>query len=113
MKQVLTRATRMALFSGLLGLTSMAQAYDPLEAADDAVKHVPTLDCSRQQDQCRYYAALEYVAFARGCPAAYAKKFGHSPQSQQENSSRVETYIQNCRLKGGGPPARKQASAPP
>ena len=30
MKQVLTRATRMALFSGLLGLTSMAQAYDPL-----------------------------------------------------------------------------------
>jgi hypothetical protein len=92
MRNTLIRAARSAVFSGLLAIGALAHAYDAAEPASEALKRVATLDCSTQHNECRYFAALEYIAFARSCPAAIANKF-HLPQEEQKDAADVEKYI--------------------
>jgi hypothetical protein len=92
MRTTIIRAAQTAVFLGLLAIGGPANAYDASDPATDALKRAATLDCATQPDECRYLAALEYIAFARTCPAAIAKKF-HTEQQEPKNASDVEKYI--------------------
>jgi hypothetical protein len=92
MRTKIIRAAKTAVFLGLLVIGDIAHAYDASEPANEALEHMATLDCAAQHEDCRYFAALEYVAFARTCPAAIAKKF-RLTQEEQKATRDVEENI--------------------
>lgn len=59
-----------------LSFTSMLSfAYDPQDSYEVALEKLQKTDCSVSPDECRYYAALEYLAFAKACQVAFEYKF--------------------------------------
>ncbi len=61
------------IFTTLMALTSYTQAYDPSLEPKKAMEQLSKIDCSKSVAECRYYAAIEYVAFFSGCRAVVGK----------------------------------------
>lgn len=51
-------------------------AYDAAEPGPAALDRLKTVDCETQQEECRYFAVVETLAFAEACPVAFSRKFG-------------------------------------
>jgi len=58
-----------------MGITSLAyaNAYEPSLEPKKAMQQLANTDCSKSLNECRYYAAIEYVAFFSGCRAVLGK----------------------------------------
>lgn len=58
-----------------LSFTSMLSfAYDPKDSYEVSLQKLQKTDCSVSPAECRYYAALEYLAFAKACQLAFEYK---------------------------------------
>jgi hypothetical protein len=64
------------IFTILLTLSSLAYAYDPSMEPKQAMNELNKIDCAKFLSECRYYAAVEYVAFFSGCRAVVSKYEG-------------------------------------
>jgi hypothetical protein len=64
------------IFTILMALSSVAYASDPSLEPKKAMEALAKVDCAKSLSECRYYAAVEYVAFFSGCRAVLGKYEG-------------------------------------
>lgn len=78
----------------VLAVTSIqAFAYDSTDSFEVARNKLLNTDCSVSPNDCRYYAAIEYVAFANACLIAFDYKF--KSKVSEEEVSQVNSWIEN------------------
>jgi thiamine pyrophosphate-dependent acetolactate synthase large subunit-like protein len=68
-------------------------AYDSTDSFEVARNKLLNTDCSVSQNDCRYYAAIEYVAFANACLVAMEYKF--KSKVSEEEIQEVNSWIEN------------------
>jgi hypothetical protein len=66
------------IFTFLMVLSSFAYAYDPSLEPKKSMEDLAKLDCSKSLQECRYYSAVEYVAFFSGCRSVLGKYEGRT-----------------------------------
>jgi hypothetical protein len=78
----------------LLAIWSIsASAYDPNITSTKALEQIKQIDCSNALKECRYYAAVEYIAFFESCKNTIASE-RHNPVTAKENAN-YNKVIQN------------------
>jgi hypothetical protein len=86
--------TARAAFALAMATVSLGtQAYETNEPAKAALSHLTSIDCSVQATECRYYAAVETVAFVHECPLALAQKF----KDKVQPTPKLESALANWR----------------
>lgn len=76
-------------------ISSQSFAYDPNDSFDVARGKLLKTDCSVNLQECRYYAAVEYVAFAKGCGIALMYKNRGTEKDLKEFDYLVNAWIEN------------------
>lgn len=59
-----------------MALSSCAYASDPSLEPKKAMEELSKVDCAKSLSECRYYSAIEYVAFFSGCRSVLEKYEG-------------------------------------
>lgn len=76
-------------------VTTQSFAYNPNDSYEVAKEKLSKTDCSISSTDCRYYAAIEYVAFAKACPIAFAYKTKGTNEEIKEFDIMVNELINN------------------
>lgn len=66
-----------------MAFSATAYAYDPAMDPTKAIETIKSIDCAKSIKECRYYAAVEYVAFYSGCRSVI-EKYEHREVSDEE-----------------------------
>lgn len=61
------------IFVILMSLTTFSYASDPALEPKKAMEELSKVDCAQSISECRYYAAVEYVAFFSACRTGFGK----------------------------------------
>jgi hypothetical protein len=87
----ISRAVQTVLMM-LSAISTNANAYDATEQAKAALDRLATVDCATQPGECRYFAAVETVAFVQVCPSAFAQKFHMGVEGLPELKSALQKW---------------------
>lgn len=79
----------------LVLIANQSFAYDPTNTFEVARQNLVKTDCSISPQECRYYAAIEYVAFAKACGIAFFYKRKGKESDLEDFDKQVNVLIEN------------------
>lgn len=71
------------LLTTMLLVTTQVFAFDKADSVEKVEKSLQKTDCAKDLNECRYLAAIEYVAFNNACLLSFQDKF-HTPLSKED-----------------------------
>ena len=69
-------------------------AFDHTDSLETVKQKLPQLDCSKDVDDCRYYSAIEHIAYLKACPVALNKKI-KAPDTSKEDAKQIAELLDN------------------
>lgn len=76
-------------------ISNKSFAFDYTDTVEMAKDKLMKTDCSIISDECRYYAALEYVAFAKACGVVFSNKTKGTEKDIKEFDIQVSSLLEN------------------